>query len=134
MRPSKDRKHQKKRTIKRNKVMKTEETRQRRTDNGHIRTHFKSLEPDLKFKLIKGEIHTYTLVPSALPEGTIKTECDYELNNKELYSEDIEATIKFCNESAEDEHEGAEELAKMEDSIPKIKNLFKGLIKKVGIQ
>ena len=121
MRSAKDRKHNKKQIIKRNKSMRTEKARQRSIDNGHIRTHFKSIEPDLRFKLIDGTIYTYTnklnnhIIPSALPEGAIKTECDIAPiihSHTPIFGED-----GHMIDYSQDEHEGAEELAEYEDEV-----------------
>ena len=92
MKKAKDRKQHKKQVIKRNKSMKTEKRRQRTIDNGHIRTHFKNLEPDLRFKLIDGQIHTYI---------------------KEKDDESVKIVPLVL---PEDEYAGAEELAKHEGS------------------
>ena len=107
MRSAKDNKLQKKRVIKRNKVLKTEKIRQRRAENKHIRAHFTKLEPKLKFKLVDGEIHTYT------DEKNNVDHLDKAMQYQQLHVEEIISDT----DCAEDEHEGAEELAKMEDKI-----------------
>ena len=107
MRSTKDNKLEKKRVIKRNKVLKTEQSRKRRAENKHIRDHFKSLEPGLKFKLVDGEIHTY------IDEKNNVDHLDKAMQYQQLHVEEV---ITY----AEDEHEGAEELAKMEDNIPRM--------------
>ena len=95
MRPSKDRKHQKTQTIKRNKQMRTEKARQRRVDNGHIRTHFKQLEPGLHFKLMDGEIHTYIPLPDHLDKAMQYQQLHVdEIIQKE--DDDHREGVKYC--------------------------------------
>ena len=117
-RKAKQRKWDKNKARKQQTVAKTASSRERRLGNKHKREAIQDQMGDVqivmkdgipymngdKLDLING---SYKLVPSALPEGAIKTECDHELDD-----EGIEATIKFCNEPAEDEHAAAEELAK----------------------
>ena len=93
MRSTKDNKLEKKRVIKRNKVLKTEQSRKRRAENKHIRDHFKSLEPGLKFKLVDGEIHTYT------DEKNNVDHLDKAMQYQQLHAEEV---ITY----AEDEHGG----------------------------
>ena len=93
MRSSKDRTIQKKRVNKANKIAKTERSRKRRLINKAKREEIHDIDPDVEIKIIdqdtyidgdKVEIVNGKIVPSALPEDAIKTECDYEDKVEEI--------------------------------------------------
>ena len=121
-RKSKERKHELDRIRKAMKAKRTDASRAKRLANkekreaihaqmGDVQIVMKDGIPYMngdKLDLVNG---AYKLVPSALPEGAIKTECDYD--------PDDDIGVQAYNENAlpEDEHEGAEELAKHDAEV-----------------
>ena len=84
---AKTRKHTRKRVHKELSARRTEASRERRLENKAKREAIHDIDPDVKIKIIdqdtyidgdKVEVVNGKIVPSALPEGAIKTECDFE--------------------------------------------------------
>ena len=90
---AKTRKHTRKRVHKELSARRTEASRKRRLDNKAKRNAILDIDSDAKVKIIdqntyidgdKVEVVDGKIVPSALPEGAIKTECDYEGKVEEI--------------------------------------------------
>ena len=86
-RDAKTRQHNRKRAHKELSARKTDASRKRRLDNKAKREEIHSIDSNAKVKIVdqntyidgdKVEVVDGKIVPSALPEGAIKTECDYE--------------------------------------------------------
>ena len=84
---AKTRKHTRKRAHKELSARRTEASRERRLNNKAKRDEIHDIDPDVKIKIVdqdtyidgdKVEVVNGKIVPSALPEGAIKTECDFD--------------------------------------------------------
>ena len=111
---AKERKHNRKRARIELSARKTEVNRKRRLSNRVKRSAILDIDSNAKVKIIdqntyidgdRVEVVNGKIVPSALPEGAIKTECDYD-------PDDAPRSTFWGDDLPEDEHEGAEELAK----------------------
>jgi len=84
---AKTRKHTRKRAHKELGARRTEASRKRRLDNKAKRNAILDIDSNVKVKIIdqdtyidgdKVEVVDGKIVPSALPEGAVKTECDFD--------------------------------------------------------